>query len=231
LGVIYAIILQQAELKLQRSELTLTRSELAGQKAQMQIQNETLQRQAFENTFFQLLRLHSEIVASMETSGVNASGESFQSNGQECFTDFYQKITGNLSPARSRYSSDGGAAVTEPVNINERYLTAYAEIEQHIGHYFRNLYNIVKFIDESDIKNKQLYINLLRARLSTNEVKVLFYNCLSEMGISKFKPLVERYALLKAISKSDRINPDHYHLYDKSAFGLTPTATSRLAAR
>ena len=58
-GVIFAIILQWKELGLQRKELEDTRAEIRGQK-------ETLQKQNFESTFFQLLGLHNDIVNSME---------------------------------------------------------------------------------------------------------------------------------------------------------------------
>ena len=58
-GIIYTIFLQRQELELQRRELAETRGELAGQKLQ-------LARQAFENTFFQMLALHNEIVSSMD---------------------------------------------------------------------------------------------------------------------------------------------------------------------
>jgi len=57
-GVIFAIILQWQELRLQRQELRDTRTEIRGQK-------ETLQKQNFESSFFQLLNMHSEIVSSI----------------------------------------------------------------------------------------------------------------------------------------------------------------------
>lgn len=60
-GVILAILLQQKELKLQREELELQRTEIRGQK-------ETLQKQNFESSFFQLLNRHSEIVNSIVMS-------------------------------------------------------------------------------------------------------------------------------------------------------------------
>src|SRR5215213_5051365 len=52
----------------------------------------------------------------------------------------------------------------------------------------------------SPVKDKHLYTNLVRAQLSSYEIALTFYNCLSEMGREKFKPLVERYALLKTRS-------------------------------
>ncbi len=61
-GVIYAILLQQRELKLQREELELQRKELEDTRVEIRGQKETLQKQNFESSFFQLLGLHSEIV-------------------------------------------------------------------------------------------------------------------------------------------------------------------------
>ncbi len=57
-GIIYTIVLQKKELSLQREELKDTRKEF-------KIQNITLKKQRFENTFFQLLTLHNDIVENM----------------------------------------------------------------------------------------------------------------------------------------------------------------------
>ena len=64
-GIIYAIVLQRRDLELQRKELQLTREELEGQKQQLFAQNDTLKRQAFQGTFFQLLEFHNNIVKSL----------------------------------------------------------------------------------------------------------------------------------------------------------------------
>ncbi|MFV0500647.1 MAG: hypothetical protein ACK5MH_03520 [Bacteroidales bacterium] len=65
-GVICTIILQSRELKLQRQELEDTREELKGQKEAAQKQNELLERQRFENTFFNLLQNLSSFMESFE---------------------------------------------------------------------------------------------------------------------------------------------------------------------
>ncbi|MCB0738292.1 MAG: hypothetical protein KDC92_12315 [Bacteroidetes bacterium] len=43
---------------------------------------------------------------------------------------------------------------------------------------------------------------MARAQLSDYELLILFYNCLCEYG-GKFKPYVERYALLKSLPVGD----------------------------
>ncbi len=89
-------------------------------------------------------------------------------------------------------------------------------------HYFRHLYRIIKFIDKNKAlndKEKYAYISIVRATLSRFELVWLYYNCLFGVGKPKFKPLIEKYALLKnlrdeflTISK-DVIEKDYFRKY------------------
>jgi hypothetical protein len=212
-GVIYAILLQRIELRLQRNELSLTRQELAGQREQLQAQNETLKRQNFESTFFQLLRLHNDIVNAMDLMEKGTS--QVTARGRDCFRSFYRTLRGQWVNTQHEYS--GG--VEELERINGVYLRFYGSMESELGHYFRSLYNIVKFVDNSPVKNKRLYTNLVRAQLSSYEVALLFYNSLSELGRDKFRPLIERYALLKMVPRSELFDSErHISLYKATAF-------------
>jgi len=87
-----------------------------------------------------------------------------------------------------------------------------------IGHYFRNLYTIIKIVDRSSVENKRDYTNIIRAQLSSSELVLLFYNCISPWG-RKFKPLVERYALLKTLPEDALADERDRSLYEPSAFG------------
>ncbi|HFJ9456985.1 TPA: putative phage abortive infection protein [Bacillus cereus] len=79
------------------------------------------------------------------------------------------------------------------------YEKLYKEHENIIGHYYRNLYRIVKLIQnttfdsesqERDNEEKRQYRGILRAQLSSFELLMLFYNIsYSEKG-KKFKELV-----------------------------------------
>ena len=168
-GVIYAILLQKSELILQRRELTLTREELRGQKQQLEAQNLTLKQQRFENTFFSLLDLHNSLVNSMEVKSM-----AVPSKGRECFGllygDFRREYNGqhNTNPDRDHLDL-----------CREAYERLVAYRQSDLGHYFRTLYNIIKFIANSEVENKQVYFNLIRAQLSSNELSLLFFNCLS----------------------------------------------------
>ena len=66
-GLITTILLQKKELQLQRHELSLQRQEMKGQKDQLKFQNATFKQQRFESTFFELLRVHNDIVSSLFT--------------------------------------------------------------------------------------------------------------------------------------------------------------------
>lgn len=70
------------------------------------------------------------------------------------------------------------------------YEVFYKEFEYIFGHYYRNLYRIIKYVNESDLIDdisKKEFRGILRAQLSTNELMMLFYNVVySEKG-EKFK--------------------------------------------
>ncbi len=88
----------------------------------------------------------------------------------------------------------------------------------NLDHYFRHLYRIVKFVDETkliDEEDKYEYIGIVRATLSRYELLWLFYNCLSK---DKFKRLIERYALLKNLRTALLVDEEHETLYEKGAY-------------
>lgn len=209
-GVIYAIMLQSKELFLQRNELELTRNELAGQKEQLEAQNKTLKKQNFENTFFALLKIQNEITGAIDL----IDGNNRVTKGRDCFQIFYKRFSTLWN--RKASSLDGDS---EQERINKTYMNFFRGHESEFGHYFRSLYNIIKFIDQSDIEDKRLYTNLVRAQLSSFEQALLFYNSLSELGVDKFKPLIERYSLLKTVPRNELLNPDeHLKLYEPEAY-------------
>ena len=214
-GLVFAILLQKSELALQRNELELTRREVRGQKEQLEAQNRTLKQQRFENTFFSLLNLFNSIVNSIEIKRSRMIGETPNTlaSGRECFATFSLEFGQNYSAQRKEHSDWGDRAVC---------LAAYEEFsgvrQALVGHYFRTLYNIVKFIATSEVENKQTYINILRAQLSSAELTLLFYNCISKYGSEKFKLLVEKFGLLENMDFSKLHDPKHRELFKESAF-------------
>jgi hypothetical protein len=107
--------------------------------------------------------------------------------------------------------------------ISKRGVNVYASLKypEYFDHYFRHLYRIIKFVDESNLidkEDKYEYVGIVRATLSRYELVWLFYNCLSENGKEKFKPLIERYALLKNLRSELLVDEKHWSLYNKGAY-------------
>ncbi len=240
-GVIYTIILQSRELRLQREELRETRQEF-------KIQNNTLKLQQFENTFFNLLKTHHDIVNSMSWNAlhhrdlINNFENELRSkvaanegvfNGREVFNVTYELLKDIKFEGIQKHSWEGD------------YMACYELVRTNYGHYYRNLYRLIKFVDENDLiplsqdirtsvahpqhqqelqylkhLSKYKYTCIIRSQLSDYELKWLFYNGLSELG-KKFKGYIERYSLLKNLDNTDLHDSSwtsNENYYDSSAY-------------
>ena len=204
--------MQREELALQREELAATRDELQGQKEQLRQQSETFALQQFENTFFSLLRTHGEIVNAMDLVDENNR----VTKSRDCFRVWHKRLSG-LHAAHAVYPPGPEATLATVQDIYARF---YKSHQAEVGHYFRHLYHIIKFVKLSAVPNKKQYTSLVRAQLSSYEHVFLFYNCLSEMGYAKFKSLVEEFALLENMPQELLLAPArHRPLYAPSAYG------------
>jgi len=202
---------------IQKEELSKTTASLYEASKAQQEQAITQSRQRFESTFFQLLSLHQEIVKSIDLYDSETQQTTY---GRDCFKVFcqdfkaqfentlYYSLNKNqidssqclMTLSRShRDHKEAKIILSKIETINSAYNTFYEKNQSKIGHYFRSLYTISKLIHTSDIEDKRLYSNILRAQLSVDETVLLFYNCLSDYGRKKFKPLIEEYSLLKGI--------------------------------
>lgn len=204
-GLIYTILLQKKELSLQRHELALTRGEMAGQRVQMESQAATLKLQQFESTFFQLLRVHGDIVNAID---LVRSNDGQETKGRDCFKVFCKRFDSQML---RNFNSQ-----TEAEQIRSAYAAFYGAHEAEVGHYFRHLYHVIKFVDSSGIDDKRRYTSFVRAQISSYELQLLFYNCLSEQGNLYFKPLIEKYGLLKHLPKT--VDDRRRNYYKPEAF-------------
>lgn len=210
-GVIIAIILQSQELKAQREELILTRDQLEGQKTALEGQNKTLIQQRFENTFFQMLSLHNEIV-----NAIVLRDGARDRLGRDALKILSIRVFKAVEEAKKNDGEENAVSLAV-----EGYSKAYHVHQSILGHYFRILYRVVKFVDESGVDDKEGYIKILRAQLSNQELELLFFNCLSKRhGAIKFKSFVEKYALLDNLStESFSKQMELIKCYEQSAYG------------
>jgi len=178
-------------------------------------QNKVMEKQNFESTFFQLLRLYNEVIDELSVDSTSAmdvlrsigggASATHILRGRQCFPYLLEFLL-KLLVSNSKVSTPDGSELTA---INDTYREFYAEHGNSIGHYFRTIYNIVKFVDESAIEetSKRKFTNLLRAQLSKEELSLLFYNCISEYGRERMKPLVKKYDLLQHLEESTLVRP------------------------
>ena len=208
-GIIYTILLQREELREQRTELALTRAEF-------EEQNSTLAAQRFETTFFQLLRTHSELVGAMRrTEGMQ------EWVGRERFGRFVTL----LSEFFNATDAPGGRA--DATRARWAYARLFNARQDELGHYFENMYYIIKFVDTSDITDKQQYVDFLRAQLSQHELTVLLYHLDSPQG-AKMRELAEKYALLKNLALETLRHENDLKLVEPETFGRSQATMSDL---
>ncbi|MAK30342.1 putative phage abortive infection protein [Acinetobacter sp.] len=92
------------------------------------------------------------------------------------------------------------------VRANQTYLSAY----------FRNMYNLIKMVDESnflDQKEKENLIKIYRAQFSNAELYIIFFNVISRFGRKWINnQYIEKYELLKNIpfEYCDGYNPKDF---------------------
>jgi hypothetical protein len=178
------------------------------QKKQLTLQQKQFEQQSFENHFFQLLNVHHDIVDDLQF-------ENSDEQGRNTAGRFW------LWVRNTYYDKIHGQSIEQ--DTEALAVAAYEEIfdkqPKVFGHYFRNLYHIIKFVDDSSIDDKKRYTSLVRAQLSSYEHILLHYNGLSEYGVKKFKPLIEQYALLENMGPGLLFNPEHPTSYSRGAFG------------
>ncbi len=214
-GIILTVISQNKELKLQREELQNTREELRLTREEFEKQNSTLKKQNFESTFFQMMRLHHEIVGQLKLLNVRN-----QPAGRDCFETVYHELAEHHTQlaAKSLGNQGNSIQVTEEL-IDGAYVQLLGKYQKILGHYFRNLFTLLKFVKTNDVENKLLYSNIVRSQLSDYELVMLFYNCLSKFGKEKFKPMAEEFALFNNLPQEKLFRRNHIDLYNQSAFG------------
>jgi len=178
--------------------------------AQKQVQS--LKKQSFENTFFQLLKFHNDIVSSYNILKKSYPTK-IETLGRECFKEFYNNF-------RQSYGAEVRNTNKEDLSfIDSVYVKFYGQHQSDLPHYFRNLYSVINFVKTADISNKFFYTDLIRAQLSTHEQLILFYHCLSRYGKENLKPMVVEFQLLKEMPEDLLKESFHQQYYPQEAFG------------
>ena len=171
-----------------------------------------VERQIFDNTFFQLLQRFNGIVSSLAIE-VPMLVVHRHITGRRLVERIYKEM-------RDKYPISPPGEQLEA--IVDMHRAVYPKYEPELGPYFRTLYHVFKFIENATLTEpeKIAYADIARAQLSRFELALLFYNGLTPYG-EKFKPLIEKYGILKHVNPADLANLQHLTnrtLYVQTAF-------------
>lgn len=229
-GMIVTMLQQNETLKLQRKDLRnqteaidLQRQEIANTNKELQEQNKTIRLQRFENTFFNMLEMQQEILKSVTV-----------------FRDYLHRryTNGEKEELRNRDELHGHSAISKLwedflfARKNDKgrtnaihHFESYLSDKRYIVPYFRQIFQIVTFVDKSDnltLGEKHRYIGIIRDTLSSDEISLIFYYVISKSDNQRYKQLIEKYALFEHIGDSVLVDPNHRGLYEDGAYRSIP---------
>ena len=218
-GLIVTLILQRKDLNLQRESIQQTNEQLGIQAREFEIQNKMAKQEQFRNTFFELLRMLQTIVAELKVNVEELHKDIRLVHGKTIFEVlFTERDFTYIGESHLRFFSIAQKARDEK---NYEYISDPKRFS-FLFHYFRFVYRIIKYVDETDVLNtieeRYQYVAFLRSTLSNYEVAAIFYNCLSRNGREKFKPLVEKYALFDNIDDKILGSKEDLKLFAGSAY-------------
>ncbi|WP_219519693.1 putative phage abortive infection protein [Mameliella sp. CS4] len=210
-GVLLSIFLQRLELGLSRSELERSANALEKQITSIEKQN-------FEAAFFQMLNTFNTIVESIDLYNKD---NGMETSGRDCFRVFYTRLNKIYRDNKEKGSKKHAAEAI----LRLSYFNFWKQHQLELGHYYRFLFNVFRFLDESPA-SEEYHAKLLRAQLSDQELLLLFYNCLSQHG-QKFSDYAIKYKLFDNLPTIRLLEDGHTHLIDQEAFGDNPMYNSK----
>ncbi|TBB81034.1 putative phage abortive infection protein [Rhizobium ruizarguesonis] len=197
MALLFTIILQQREIHGAKEDGKVLQS----QRHADRLSSERMQ---FENTFFQMVSIHNTIVNSID---VDRGPSKNPLRGRDCFKEFYDGM-------KATYDTDlSSDEMAKSLAAHDHIWKSY---RNDLAHYYRYIYNIVRFINESDV-DKTRYIRILRAQFSDFELVVMFYNGLIPLA-AKSKEYVEYFSMLNNLPRELLFSPAHEKFYQPSAF-------------
>lgn len=176
--------------------------------------------QKFESMLFEMIRMHRDNLASVDLWSKGQNGQSRETNGRDCLLIFLKWIRKNFETVKHGKTIEAACVEAYRIFYEDRGR------KTEVGHYFRNLYHIFKYIDASQLLSdaeKMHYAKIVRAQLSVPEVALLFLNGLHPRG-KNFREYIIKYSLLQDLDASDLnftglTQKEMVGVYAQSAFG------------
>lgn len=214
-------------IKIQRNELKDAREEAKLSNTIQFKQTEIFERQNFESALFRLFEVHNRLIDRFlsDRTGENILKLILEQIRFELLS--LDKADDELQ--KTSKSQKYYLLRQKEIEKLSKAATSTLEIKypESLSHYFRNIYQILKTIDEynhtSDPNSKipperqayffrRRYSSMFRALLTGDELKILTMNCLTSNG-SGMKRYIEKYSILKHLDANDFLK-DRSHALD-----------------
>lgn len=223
MALLYTIKIQTEELEATRKELEGSRIAQQEQSDSLKLQNEATKIQIFENTFFQLIELfikiRDDIYVEITIKQNSVEKHLFSTNYEYYVNNMLLKKLRDYKETETKFKLMSSFAIREYLEIYKCDCKNFDKnYESNLITYFSHIYQILKFISESYIENKQRYINIFRVQFIKEELEFLFYHCLGSIGKRKFKKLVEDYEFFEHIILNEMMKKQLLE-YNIKAFG------------
>lgn len=211
-GIIVTILLQKRELGLQRKELKLQRAEMQATRKEFTEQNRNLRIQRFENTFFNMVTIHHELIEALRAP-YNIQ------KGRTVFMDIINIWNSNLYQDRiQEYSND--LFLNYRRSFKEYFNGGQFYILSHYLQSLKSLYNLIKLSElVSSAKEKEYYFGILKSYVSYPERRFLFYFIIlgetNDSTIQTLKEMEDDLMLIGTVSAGELLKPSHLDLLKK----------------
>lgn len=152
------------------------------------------QSQQFESAFFALLLQQRDILQNIKGDFIKNDGTHHIESGPK----FMNLLREDLAIRLLELSYEPDLLVIAKTNIlkvrvDSIYQDLFNNHVEQLGHYFRHLYHLIKFIDTHCDRNTQSYVDIVQAQMTTDELYLTAINGISHFGRKRFLPLLEKY--------------------------------------
>lgn len=206
IGLTIAILYQRRELAAYHRELALVTDEMKNQGSLLKQQVQVMRVQQLDSTFFKTLEYWREC----ERRFMPDSG-SVIINGMGGFSPLWNAF-GELTKSWENDLKELTDIESYHYIIQPSYQSFYKDYREELGNYFRSLSYLLQLIDSSGVPNPKHYGNLVRARLSGAERRLIIINCISFKNGSK--------SLASLVAKFDLVDNNLEKLFTKPEIGL-----------
>ncbi len=216
-----ALVYQRKELTEQKDILVTQTDAMIFQSKELERQNDNLQKQKQEETFFHLLRFHIDLVETLtfETNDIDMQTGKMQKQqvrGRTTFGEFYNVFKRFYSKYLEHLSDAGVDEDSLKGVIETSYTSFFSEFRYELGHYFRNVINLLLFIDRANEEDKHFFLSILFSQISVYEMSLIFFHGLTSEN-RELKVFIEKYALMQDLYQDDLIKLN-INLYEDSAY-------------